>query len=62
MNPKGKMVIAAFLVCGASAIGAHMGFAAGCEPELISALLAAKFSAAFIALILCLLFTRKLSD
>lgn len=62
MNPKGKSAIGAFLVSGASAIGAHMGFAAGCEPDLITALLIAKFSAAFIALILYLLFTRKLSD
>ena len=59
MNPKGKMVIAAFLVCGASAIGAHMGFAAGCEPEMISALLIAKFSGAALSVILCLLFNSK---
>lgn len=44
MDARGKVVNAAFLVCGASALAAHMGFAYGTEPELVVPLLVSKLA------------------
>ena len=42
MDHKGQVVNAAFLVCGASALAAHLGFAIGAVPEMVGPMLAAK--------------------
>lgn len=42
MDERGKAVNAAFAVCGASALAAHMGFAFGVEPGLVVPLLVTK--------------------
>jgi ethanolamine transporter EutH len=42
MDERGKVVNAAFLVCGASALAAHMGFTFGVESELVVPLLICK--------------------
>ena len=42
MNPKGKLWNVAFMVSGASAIGAHLAFVNSVEPEMTGALLGSK--------------------
>lgn len=42
MDNRGKVVNGAFVVCGASAFAAHLGFTLSAEPQLAAALLAAK--------------------
>ena len=42
MNPKGKLLNVAFMVSGASAIGAHLAFVNSVEPEMTGALLGSK--------------------
>ena len=58
MDPRGKVLCGAFLVCGASAFAAHMGFAAATQPELIIPLLGGKLAGAFVGLIVSLRMTR----
>lgn len=50
MNPKGKIMCSCFLVCGAAILGAHLGFAAGTQPDLITPLLAGKAVGAAISM------------
>ncbi|MGM9942247.1 MAG: ethanolamine utilization protein EutH [Bulleidia sp.] len=59
MDRRGKVLCGAFLVCGASAIGAHMGFAAGTQPQLIMPLLAGKATGALCAMILAMYMTKS---
>ncbi len=42
MDDRGKVVNAAFLVCGASSFAAHLGYTVSAAPEMTAALLAAK--------------------
>lgn len=42
MNPRGKLLNVAFMVSGASAIGAHLAFVNSVEPEMTGALLGSK--------------------
>lgn len=60
MNKKGKVFTAAFLVCGASVIGAHMGFATAVEKELLIPLLISKFAGAIIAVALMMFIEKDL--
>lgn len=48
MDKKGKMVNAAYLVCAASALAAHMGFTFGVEPQMVVPLLATKITGGII--------------
>ena len=57
MDQRGKVLCGAFLVCGASAFAAHMGFAAATEPELILPLLGGKFTGALVGLIVSMRMT-----
>lgn len=59
MDPRGKVLCGAFLVCGASAFAAHMGFATATRPDLILPLLGGKFAGALLALVLALGMTGK---
>ena len=50
MNPKGKIMCSSFLVCGAAILGAHLGFVAGTQPDLITPLLAGKAAGAALSM------------
>ena len=54
MDQRGKVLCGAFLVCGASAFAAHMGFAAATQPDLILPLLGGKFAGALVGLMIAL--------
>ena len=58
MDQRGKVLCGAFLVCGASAFAAHMGFAAATQPDLILPLLGGKFAGALLGLGIALRMTR----
>lgn len=59
MDNRGKVVCGAFVVCGASAFAAHLGFAVSTQPELVPSLLAVKLLGGFLGIALALLATRK---
>lgn len=61
MDEKGKVVIAAFLVSGASLLAAHTGFVVSTEPGMLLALFGGKISGALaaLALALCLFGKRR---
>lgn len=61
MDQRGKVLCGAFLVCGASAFAAHMGFAATTQPDLILPLLGGKFAGAFLGLVIAMRMTRGFS-
>ena len=49
---------AAFLVCGASGLAAHLGFTAGVEETMLLPMLASKLLGGFLGVLLALLGTR----
>lgn len=59
MDTRGKVVNAAFLVCGASALAAHMGFTFGVEAELVVPLLISKLAGGLCGAGAALLLTRS---
>lgn len=59
MNPRGKVVTTAFFVSSISVFSAHLGFTTSVAPEILSAMIAAKLSSAFLGLILALFMTRS---
>ncbi|WP_283684509.1 ethanolamine utilization protein EutH [Parablautia sp. Marseille-Q6255] len=59
MDDRGKIVNAAFLVCGASALAAHMGFTFGTEPDMVVPLLVSKLIGGAAAAIAALIVTKK---
>ena len=61
MDQRGKVLCGAFLVCGASAFAAHMGFAAAVRQELILPLLGGKFAGAFLGLAIAMAMTRPMA-
>lgn len=58
MDQRGKVLCGSFLVCGASAFAAHMGFAASTQPDLILPLLGGKFAGALLGLVIAVRMTR----
>lgn len=58
MDQRGKVVNAAFLVCGASAIAAHMGFTFGVESELVMPLFVSKLLGALAGVVAALALTK----
>ena len=62
MDPRGQVVNAAFLVCGASTFAAHMGFAVTVEPEMVPSLLLAKLSGGTIGFLIALAATRNMKN
>ncbi len=58
MDARGKTVNAAFLVCAASTLAAHLGFAFSISPAAIAPLLAAKLGGGVLGAVLALLLTR----
>ncbi|MFW5556330.1 MAG: ethanolamine utilization protein EutH [Roseburia inulinivorans] len=57
MDQRGKVLCSSFLVCGASAFAAHMGFAASTQPDLILPLLGGKFAGALLGLVIAMRMT-----
>lgn len=62
MDKRGKVVNGAFMVCGASAFAAHLGFTVSTEPEMTAALLAAKLLGGFLGAALALAATRQAGE
>lgn len=58
MDKKGKMANAAYLVCAASALAAHMGFTFGVEPKMVVPLLATKFFGGVVGVCGALMFAQ----
>lgn len=58
MDRRGRVVNAAFLVCGASGLAAHLGFTAGVEGNMILPMLASKLLGGLLGATLALLGTR----
>ena len=59
MDKRGKVVCGAFVVCGASAFAAHLGFTVSTESELVAALLAAKLLGGLAGIVLALAATKN---
>lgn len=59
MDRRGKVVNGAFVVCGASAFAAHLGFTVSAQPELVPTLLAVKMLGGFLGVAIALLATRN---
>ena len=62
MDDRGKVAMGAFLVSGASLLAAHLGFVISTEPELLTALIAAKLSGAIAAAALALWSGRSAAE
>ena len=62
MNPKGKVINIAFTVSAAFVFGDHLGFTAGVEKEMIFPMIVGKLVAGVTAVLLALMFVRKLSE
>lgn len=59
MDRRGKIVNAAYLVCAASALAAHLGFTAGVDPTMIVPLIATKMVGGLVGAGIALMATRK---
>lgn len=62
MDKRGRIVNGAFLVCGASAFSAHLGFTLGVSPEMVMPLLATKLVGAVCAAAIAIIITKKTSS
>ena len=60
MNKRSRIINAAALVCGASALAAHFGFTMAVEPDLGSPLLISKFAGMFVGICIAMVATRNL--
>jgi ethanolamine transporter len=60
MNPRGKVVVAAFTASTANLLGAHLGFVSATDPTMIAPMMVAKISAGALALPLSVLFAGRL--
>lgn len=58
MDPRGKVINAAALVCGASAFGSHLAYVMNLQPDMVPQLLAAKLSGAVLGGLIALIATR----
>lgn len=59
MDKRGRIVNGAFLVCGASAFSAHLGFVLGTAPDMVAPLLASKLLGAVFSAGIALLLTKN---
>ena len=59
MDNRGKVVIGAFVVCGASTFAAHLGFVLSTEPQLATALVTAKLLGGLAGIVIALVATKK---
>ena len=60
MDARGKVVNAAFLVCGASTFAAHLGYAVTVEPEMVPSLLVGKLAGGCVGFCIALIATRNM--
>lgn len=60
MDRRGKVVCGAFVVCAASTFAAHIGFTLSVQPDMVSALLAAKLLGGLSGVVAALLLTRNI--
>lgn len=59
MCPKGKVAATAFLVSSIAVFAAHLGFAAGVQPQILLPMMAAKLASGSLAVILALVIERN---
>lgn len=59
MNPRGKLLNTAFMVSGASAVGAHLAFVNSVEPEMMGALLGSKLFGGILTAVLAYFICRN---
>ena len=59
MDPRGQTMNAAFSVCAASALAAHLGFTLSAEPQMLMPLLLTKFSGGALAAGLAVVLTKR---
>ena len=59
MDRRGQTTNAAFSVCAASALAAHLGFALSVEPQMLMPLLLTKFFGGMLAAILAVALTKR---
>jgi ethanolamine transporter len=59
MDDRGKVVLGAFVVCGASAFAAHLGFTLSTEPQMAAALLTAKLVGGLAGILFALMATGQ---
>lgn len=59
MDPRGKVVNMAFAVSAAFVFGDHLGFTAGYDPEMLTAVIIGKLAGGISAVAVALLLTRK---
>lgn len=62
MDRRGKVVNSAYLVCAASALAAHMGFAFGVDQTTVVPLLAAKVVGGLVGVAAALAFTKNMKN
>lgn len=58
MDNKGKVLNIAFACCAAFALGDHLGFCAGVEPDLVAAMVAAKVGGGILCILSALFFCK----
>ena len=59
MDKRGKVVNGAFVVCGASAFAAHLGFCLSAEPDMAAALLISKLLGGALGVVIALAATKN---
>ena len=58
MDNRGKIVNISFACCAAFALGDHLGFCAGVEPDLVAAMVAAKLGGGILCILSAIFFTN----
>jgi len=62
MNSRGKLYNCAFLVCASAALGDHLGFTAGVDPEFITPVVLSKIIGGILSVALCALLSGNLAE
>lgn len=58
MDNKGKVINIAFACCAAFALGDHLGFCAGVEPDLVAAMVVAKIGGGILCILSAMIFIK----
>jgi ethanolamine transporter len=58
MDNKGKVLNISFACCAAFALGDHLGFCAGVEPDLVAPMVAAKLAGGVMCIVSATLFCK----
>lgn len=62
MDKRGKVVNAAYMVCGAAAFAAHLAFTMNAQPDMVPALLSAKLLGGTLGAVIALVATRNMKN